>query len=98
MRNLVKHQGDASFYARIEDNVETADFMNQAEEILQVHVLKVHGYGFASVLGVLRRGRGGGGLLGGNGRSGRRSLLHGLLAGAFRASRLPIVVEARQDD
>ena len=55
--NFVQDQSHRSANRRVQHNVEPADFMNQAEEILQIHVLEVHRNRVARIF-LFRRGSG----------------------------------------
>src|SRR3990172_3986167 len=62
--NVNQHQGDRAADVRVHHDVQAADLVDQAEEVLQVNVLQVHRNGFARVLGA--------GLTGGRLPRGRR--------------------------
>ena len=41
-RHVIENHGQSSMHVRIEHHVQAADFVNQAEEILQIHVFKIY--------------------------------------------------------
>src|SRR5690348_4219333 len=49
-RDVIENQRESAFDAGIHDHVQAADFMDQAEEVLQVHVLQIDGNGRTGVL------------------------------------------------
>ena len=49
--HVIEHDGQGAVDHGIEYDVQTANLVNQAEEVFQIHILEVHGDGFASVLG-----------------------------------------------
>ena len=54
--NFVEDQSHRSANRRVQHNVQPADFMNQAEEILQIHVLEIHRNRVSRIF-LFRRGR-----------------------------------------
>ena len=58
-RHVIEHQGHRPFYRGIQHHIQAADLVNQAEEILQVHILQVHRNRLPGILaGRLRCARG----------------------------------------
>ena len=41
-RNVIQHNRERSFNIWIQNYIQATDFVNQPEEILQVHILQVH--------------------------------------------------------
>ena len=54
-RHVIEHDRQIAVDHGIEHNVQTADLVNQAEEIFQIHILKIDRDRLASVLGAVRR-------------------------------------------
>ncbi len=54
-RHVIQHNRQVAADLRIEDHVQTADLVNQPEEILQIHILKIDRDRFAGVLGAVGR-------------------------------------------
>ena len=48
--NLIQHDSQRASYSGVQNDVQSTDFVNQPEEIAQVHIFQVHRDRFASVL------------------------------------------------
>src|SRR5581483_12484351 len=50
-RHIVQHDGQRTPYIRVEDDVQAADLVNEAEEVLEINVLQVYRNRLPRVLG-----------------------------------------------
>ena len=55
-RHVIEYDGQVAVDLGVEHDVQSADLVNQAEEILQVYILKVDRDGLAGIFGSARRG------------------------------------------
>jgi hypothetical protein len=55
-RHIIQHHCQSAVHIGIQHHVQPADFVNQAEEILQIHIFQIHGNRLA---GIFRTDRGG---------------------------------------